>query len=483
IKQYTIAVKAFGRPTDFNPRSDPIVRIEAGRLRRGLGRYYHLYGSNDPIVIDIPTGAYIPTFKANETVAPASDEASASLPSPAALPQGPAIVVTPFETALNDDAQRYFADGLAEQMVVALNRFHHLPVIGPLRREAIKGDFAVPGMLGRRYQAQFVLSGRIHKFADTVKIMVRLTDTQTGAVVWSDVFDGQTSAAELFLFGEEVTNQIAATLADTYGVIPRAILRRTIHSRSDDFRVFDAVIRYSHFMITGTEEAANQAIGALEQAVTLDPDNAMIKALLADMYSMMYQYGADEATLAQSERLAKQAILLDPQCQHAHFVLAFNPFFRGERERFIREMRQAVRLNPNNAMVLAFAGLHLGTAGEWDEGRELMKKAMILNPHYPGWYHSLNFLMAYRQGNYEEALAEAHKFNRPDLFWDPLIRAATLGQLGRTKEAGAAIRELLALKPDFLSTGRTLMYRALFSDENVDMLLAGLYKAGLDTVA
>jgi hypothetical protein len=63
IKESVIAVEALGRTPDFDPRSDPIVRVEAGRLRTKLLSYYHSEGSNDPIVIDLPKGGYVPQFQ------------------------------------------------------------------------------------------------------------------------------------------------------------------------------------------------------------------------------------------------------------------------------------------------------------------------------------------------------------------------------------------------------------------------------------
>ncbi len=62
IKAYSIAVEVFGRDTSFDPQTDPIVRIEAGHLRRSLERYYLTSGQSDPILITIPKGGYVPTF-------------------------------------------------------------------------------------------------------------------------------------------------------------------------------------------------------------------------------------------------------------------------------------------------------------------------------------------------------------------------------------------------------------------------------------
>ncbi len=63
IKAYTIAVEALGRSASFDPQADSIVRVEAGRLRQALARYYAEAGGNDPLVIDVPRGAYVPIFR------------------------------------------------------------------------------------------------------------------------------------------------------------------------------------------------------------------------------------------------------------------------------------------------------------------------------------------------------------------------------------------------------------------------------------
>ncbi|EHK54296.1 hypothetical protein MAXJ12_25823, partial [Mesorhizobium alhagi CCNWXJ12-2] len=62
IKAYSIAVEVFGRDVSFDPQSDPIVRIEAGHLRRSLERYYFTAGQADPVLITIPKGGYVPAF-------------------------------------------------------------------------------------------------------------------------------------------------------------------------------------------------------------------------------------------------------------------------------------------------------------------------------------------------------------------------------------------------------------------------------------
>jgi adenylate cyclase len=161
--------------------------------------------------------------------------------------------------------------------------------------------------------------------------------------------------------------------------------------------------------------------------------------------------------------------------------MALIHFLKFQRALFLEEVERAHQLNPNNAHFIAVLSLHVGMVGEWDRAMKLMGKAMRLNPHHPGWYHIVAFMNYYRQGEYDLALIEARRFNTPEFFWDPLIRAAVLGQLDRRAEAEKAVDELLTLVPDFNVRRPSLIRRLAYLDEHVDVLLEGLRKAGLET--
>jgi len=478
IKQYTVGVGALGRKQDFDPQTDPIVRITAGRLRRSLERYYRHHGAADPVIIEIPTGSYVPVFHWNHAMKTGQKEIPSPAPVRPVAPAIPTLALLSFETRQDDDEQRFWGDSLGEELSIALHRLHHLQVVGPISRKCAAVETGNLQTVARHYHADFLFCGRILKSGDKVKIVARLMDGETAKLLWSETYTSQRDA-DLLEFGEDVVYRIAATLLDVCGVIPRIFLRRMSRLPDTSYQVYRAILQYSRYLISGIGQAANDASRMLQEAAQIAPDNATVKALLSDIYFMMYQYGESEELLLQGKTLAREAIRLDPQCQMAHFVIAFIPYFQGQRELFIRQMRKAVRFNPYNPIVLGSAGIHLGVVGEWEEGFTLIERAMQLNPNFPGWYHSLALLDAYRHGRFEEALVWAQKFNLPDFYWDPLLRAAVLGQLGRREKAETAARELLALRPDFPVRGRELMLRTLFDEELVDMLLAGLKKAGL----
>jgi adenylate cyclase len=104
---------------------------------------------------------------------------------------------------------------------------------------------------------------------------------------------------------------------------------------------------------------------------------------------------------------------------------------------------------------------------------------MKLNPYHPTWFHLAPFMDYYLRCEYEKALAEALKFNYAELYWDPLMRAAALGQLGRLKEAKKAIDQLLKLEANFRHRAHRMIGHYVKVDDLVDKIVTGLQKAGL----
>jgi TolB-like protein len=454
-----------------------------------MERYYRESGAQDPVRIEIPVGTYIPIFRskgqdcdagyqAPGSPAQAWDEADLTLPS------GPSILVLPLEVLADDPEQVYFADGLTEQLAVALTAFQDFLIVGPLARDRLRalGPISLQA-LGQRFGARFVLQGRLRKGGDRVRASISLIDGATRGRLWAKTFDGRLDAADLFAFEDAVAGQVAATLADDFGVVPRALARGALKKRTDSLEAYDAVLRYYHYFTVLTGDAWRGAYEALERAVELDPHYALTHALLADMVGAEFHLlGADSACLARMEELVQRALQLDPQCQHAHQMKAMTHFFHGQRDLFISEADFTVRLNPNHAGAVASSGLFLTIVGESERGLALLEKAMRLNPHHPGWYYLGPFIETYRKGDYQEALQAAMRINTPGLYLDPLARAATLGQLKQLGEAGAALEEMQRTLPDTDIGLRELMRRTLLPDENVDMLLEGLQKAGLAAV-
>ncbi len=487
INQRTVAVNGLGYPANFDPQTNPGVRVHASLLRRALERYYLTLGLEDPMRIYIPKGSYIPEFRENRQantnqISELPPATIATVVSQNDVPDGPSISVLPLEYLGNEDEYSFLASGITEEIVLALTGFPEFLIVGPLNRDLVKQNKMGAIEIGRKYKTRFVLDGRIRLRGQSLRVTAKLTDAFEGHQLWGQGHDYDLQHSTIDQIELDVVDRVAATVADAYGVVLRTLAKKSLEGQTDTLLDHEAILRvYHHFRVL-TEKSHDDAVDALEKTLQRDPNHAMAAAMLADLMASTYLFGYvdDTGVVDRSEVLARKAVALDPNLQAARFIMALIHSIRFQRQRFLAEAELALQLNPNHALYVAALALHIGMAGDWERAQVLTKKVMRLNPHYPGWYHLVPYLIHYRQGDFKQALIEAHRFNTPDIHWDPIIRAAALGQLGRQAEASTAMDELLALVPDFQSRGQSLIRRFVYLDEHVEMLVEGLRKAGLE---
>ncbi len=480
IKGYTIAVTVYGRTEKFDPQVDPIVRVEAGRLRRALEHYYLTAGKNDPVRIKIPKGSYVPTFNPVQ-ILPSGTQTQPSEREDSAQTRGPSVAVMPLINLTGDKEQEYFSDGLTEELTAELARYQDFQVIASQSTMRFKGQKVDPREVGRDLGVQFLLTGNVRKDLKTVKVTIQLLDTSTAKQIWGESYKRDQTAADLIAVQEEIAHRVIGAIADQYGLIKRRLSRESRKKAPTDLKAYDAILRFYHYETKLTPEAFKKALAALEQAIEIDPEYGLAWAMLGHLHADNYALGfcEIEAPLEKALAFAQKGLALAPENQFARDALTLVYFHRGNKEFFLQHAAETIALNPNSPYVVGVAGWHMMLYGEWDRGLTLLKKGMILNPYHPSWFHLAPFMDYYRRGEYENAFAEALKFNFPELYLDPMMRAAALGRLGRQNEAKAALSQLLKLEPDFAARGRSLISCYVKVDDLVDKIIEGLRKAGL----
>ena len=470
----------YGRSESFDPQVDPIVRVEAGRLRRALEHYYLTAGKNDPVRIEIPKGSYIPTFHTVQ-IPPSGTKTHTSEREDSALTRGPSVAVMPLINLTGDKEQEYFADGLTEELTAELTRYQDFQVIASQSTLRFKGQKVDPREVGRDLGVRFLLTGSVRKDSKTVKVAIRLIDTAAAEEIWGESYKRDQTARDLIAVQEEIARRVIGAIADLYGLITRRLSRESRKKAPADLKAYDAILRFYQYETELTPEAFEKALAALEQALEIDPEYGLAWAMLGHLHADNHALGfcKIEAPLEKALTFAQKGVALAPENQFARDALSLVYFHRGDKELFLQHAEQTIALNPNSPYVVGVAGWHMVHFGEWDRGLTLLKKGMKLNPYYPSWFHLAPYLDYYRRGEYENAFGEAMKFNYPGLFWDPVMRAAALSQLGRQNEAKTAVSQLLKLEPDFATRGRWLIGRYLKVDDLVDTIIEGLRKAGL----
>jgi adenylate cyclase len=373
-----------------------------------------------------------------------------------ALPVSASIAVLPFTNLSGEATQEYFADGLAEDILTRLSRFSDIKVIGRNSSFKYKGTAVDVRAVGRELGVAYVLEGSVRRTAEKIRVTAQLLETKEGAHLWADSYDLPTDPARLFAAQDAITDRVAATLADTTGVISRVKFGDSIGKPAADITSYDCILRARAFNAGYTAELHLLARTCLETVVKREPGLAEAWAWLAVVYADEHaagfnSRGKEYQPLESAVRAAERAVQLEHSNQLAHYALAYANFFRHDLSKVLREGEIAVRLNPNNATVLSILGTHLVFAGSDEAGKQLIERAVALNPFLPpetGYQFAYSHYY-YRRGEYEKALAAIQTTNLPDFVWTHILVAATYAQLGRMTEANAAARRLQELQPDF----------------------------------
>lgn len=472
IKAYSVACRVFGRPSTFDPTEDPIVRIEAGKLRKALERYYLTAGASDPVRIEIPKGAYVPNFELSTARTNGANDETAD----GGVPR---IAVLPFVPLDDDPSHSHFAAGLSAEIAAALGAY---PSLVATCRYAAHGLESHSNLdkIREQLNARFVLEGIVRRSLDRIRITVQLTDLASQRQVWGETFDRELTASSLFEVEDEVIRRVVEAVASPYsGAVTNTVKKEIKRRRPRQLSAYEAVLyQHRHNQQTLPETHA-LAKSALERAVEVEPEYADAWAALGELRCDEYTlgYSDDLHKVREATEYARTALDLDTNCRQAWFVLGLASLVLRDRSR-VEQAAKALLAPPTTAATTAWAGWLLALTGEWERGLNLLMPQLDLQPGYPAWLHHAEFLYHYQRRDYEAALEASKKFDMPSIFWDPLDRAAVLGQLGRDGEAKKAIDELLSVQPKFADDPRRFLKCFIFTDDLVDHILEGLTKAG-----
>jgi adenylate cyclase len=476
IKQYTIATKVFDRDSDFNQQIDPIVRVQAAKIRRALHRYYLEEGHDDPVRIDIPKGTYVPTFAEQSGSTNATTRASVQ------NRRLPTVAIMPFSNKTGDPSQDFLASGFAEDLSTELSRFQGIAVVAYFSTQQCRQCERDVCNLGRDLNADFLVTGSFRQVEPELRVNSQVYCTSSGTQIWAERFRRRKTAAELYDVQDEILQSITAQVAGTYGAIGDATAKSTSRKEHASLSGYEAVLRALHFDKTMASDDYADAMGALRSAVKSDPSyvSAWARLAILELDSVGFGFDLGGDGLQRGSGHAERAVAMNPNNQDAQFAMAWASLLRSDVEGTVQSAWRMIELNPGDASLVGTGGWFLALAGERTKGMEIIEHSRGLNPNCPSWFHLIPFLEHFDQGDYDDALREANQIGLPEFFWDPLLKAATLGHLGRSGEAANSLRRLIALQPDFEERADSYVGCLVLSEKLRKSILDGLSNAGLN---
>ena len=532
IKAYNIAVTAFDRSEDFDPLTDPIVRIEATRLRRAVEHYYLTAGNADRIRIDMPKGSYVATFTyrlpASTELSPSSSEVSHPIPpiergqairlakrtwrwgtrgaiaiilllvgvlsatlawqhfrgeQRAAPSRGPSVIVLPFKNVSADPKLAFISNGLTFEIINSLTRFSDLFIYGPETSFGLD-QREPPALPSQTINANYILSGFVFSSAEMVRVTAILSDSLTSRSVWSASFERNLTTSNLLTIQSDIAENVARAIGQPYGAVFNQTADRIASKPTASLESYECVVKFRQRWRDYDQRDYDEMRGCLERTVAADPGYARAYASLAllDIDTHRFGFGRDRIRidpLQEARAFARHAIELDPDSTEGYLALSMAYWFSHDVEASIAAAERGLALDPHNTDLLAELGFRYAFLEQWDLSRPLIAQAFARNPATPSGYRIANFQYYYMHGDYEAALNEALAVKAPYVLYGYLCEAAAYGQLGDRTNGAAAVAELLKIDPNYGEHVEADLARRGNSPNITQKVIEGLVKAGL----
>jgi adenylate cyclase len=458
----------------------------AGRVKAGFDDLGSLLLKN----IERPVQAFSVTWQAGDWAwpddapppqapSPVAASLAAPLGAPLALPDKPSIAVLPFDNMSGDPEQEHFADGVVEAITAALSRIRAFFVIARNSAFAYKGRPMNVREVGRELGVAYVLEGSVQRVGTRVRITAQLIETTGGVHLWADRYDG--SLDDIFDLQDRITEAVAGALQPS---IRLAEIERARRKRPQDLGAYDYTMRAMRHAWLLEKEAADRAIGLLDKALEIDPDDPLALGLAAWCWAQRSVYNwADDVAHAKAEAL-KLADRAASQSTDDPLILAV----LGTVHTFARNygvarvmLERAIALDPNAAWALSRLGWLDVYADRPDEAKVHFEKAMRLSPLDPINFNNLVGLASARfvAGDdigavelFVRALQE-----RPNALWIHRNLAAALHGVGRIEEAKASLEALRASYPNF--SIRKFREAMVFSPRTLDRMADQMRALGI----
>jgi tetratricopeptide (TPR) repeat protein len=521
IKAYTIGVEVLRRDTSFDPQLDPIVRVEATRLRRAIERYYAGPGADDPVVIDLPRGTYVPTFRLRDArIAGATadvtwrarpvlwvaavallvaigmgwmlrkpiasrdgSDAVATLevrnPSKHSLPYGngmPTVYVEQFRVVGTPSDGALAVGLLFEKINGAFARFDTINVVyAPRETVGSPGETLAP-------RTDYRLSGAVEYREGETSVQFWLLDVAEGSVVWSRSFERLRADAK-GVAEAQVVGALTEALLQSYGVIRSRDRAKHLVSDAGDPR-YRCILEAADSLRTLSHTEHDRARTCLEQLTAVNPSFAVGYAFLALIYGREYQLGlgarsGDTPPLDRALRAVRRSIELNPASARAYVVLMVVLFHRGEVTEALAAGEKAMALNQYDMLAPAELGGRLILLGETGRGLNMMRRAAEFSAIRPAWQHYYIFLGAYLGGDLKEAAYQAGQITADNYASTHLVRALLAVSAGDGERARQAAERLSALQPGWRQAPRRELAKLSPSPQVQERLARDLAKAGI----
>ncbi len=361
------------------------------------------------------------------------------------------VAVLPFTNMSADPDNEYFTDGMAEEIINALNKVQSLRVAARTSSFAFKGKSEDVGDIGRKLKVSTVLEGSVRKMGNRLRITAQLVNVADGYHLWSERYDREME--DVFAIQDDISQAIVKALKV---ILSEGEKKQIEKVRAENVAAYDYYLRGRQYYQIH-RKSLEYARQMFNRAVETDPEYARAYAGVADSCSLLYMYfDARDYNLRQADAASAKALELEPELAEAHvargLAVSLSKRFREAEEEF----ETAMKLDPKLFEAAYWYGRALMSEGRMAEAAKMFERASVLRPED---YQAPNFLaQAYNSMDREEEGAAANRrsirlmeerleLNPSDARAANLL-AATYANFGDEAKAIDYAERSLAIDPD-----------------------------------
>lgn len=388
------------------------------------------------------------------------------------------IAILPFVNLTKEIAHEFIADGLSEDLIMALSRIKELIVISRSSSFAHKSSNKPLEEVARDLGVRYVLEGSVRVAGDKVRVNANLVEGRSGKHIWEERFDGELK--DIFGVQDEITRNIAVAIQIklTYGE-----LARLWDGQTKDLRAWEKMAQGRSLFLEFNAKHNLEAQRVLKEALDIDPNytGATINLGLCYWWQARFDPAFDkEASLLACEDQAQRALALDPANGAAHMLLGGAAFLRDQHDLAIQLCERSIKLSPSDSWAMAFLGLVCGYGGQPERAVEVLTIAMQLSPNPPGWYIESFAWASLWAGNQEvaERAAEQNFKRYPEDCVTSMVLASVYGIGNREADASRVVSEMMTKFPRF-GIKNVILSERYKEVEKREKVLAVLRRAGL----
>ena len=524
IKAYSIAVDVLGRGADFDPQADPIVRVQARRLRGLLDEFYGSAGQDETVRISLPIGRYVPEF--TPAVAPAPLEMAVAESEPAAepevararlrggitiswfalavivaamvvlafalstwvprqpggpLPSGavqvPSVTIVEFQNLAGSTPGGPMVAGLAIELVTDLEQFEDIEV-------RYGGGGATNVAPGAAAASDYMLTGIVRPDGLMVQYSAILTDSVTGDVVWNYTIPIASEAALQADVLDRVWRSFSLVLGSPRGPLHAAARRLlTGDAPLDGVNLYLCRMLFDLYRETGMVAQAQRADACITSLAETDRQSAIGLAMAASLTSENADLTDTSSNRVDRFRTAEanldRAIELSPISgfvweQHARLRETMGDFAAAR-----TDYGSAIQLNPANADALAAYARLMAFGGDLGDAEDMAHDATLGTPDAPPWYYGVPALLALRDNDYAAAIDSAERYAMADRELGPILAILAAQGAGEGDVVNRYLPQVLDVA-SFRARGVLTTLRDRIEDDGLmEQIRAGLVAAGV----